>query len=385
MVRIQPNRPAARSEGAEVPVVVPFLDLAATHDEIRDELRGAVHRVIDSGHYILGREVEAFEQEFAAFCEVEHCVAVGNGLDALHIALLALGIGPGDEVIVPVHTFIATWLAVSATGATPVGVEPDERTYTIDATRIEAAISPRTRAIIPVHLYGMPADMNAIRSVADRHRLYVLEDAAQAHGARYNGARVGALGEAAAFSFYPGKNLGAMGDGGAITTRDRHLADTARKLRNYGSLVKYVHERRGMNSRLDEMQAAILRAKLPYLEAWNRRRAELAAAYLEQLAGSGVQLPSVPSYAEPVWHLFVIRARQREGLRDWLRTQGIESAVHYPIPPHLQAAYEGVQTVGAFPLSEQIARECLSLPIGPALSPSAAARCANAVKRFHSA
>jgi len=361
---------------------VPFLDLAATHAEIRHELDAAVARVVDSGCFVLGPEVAAFEHEFAAFCEVEHCVAVGNGLDALRIVLMTLGIGDGDEVIVPVHTFIATWLAVSSTGATPIGVEPLEGTYTLDPSLIECAISRRTRAILPVHLYGMPADMDAIRTIASRHGLPVLEDAAQAHGARYKGRRVGSLGTAAAFSFYPGKNLGALGDGGAITTNDARLAEAARVLRNYGSRVKYVHERQGLNSRLDEMQAALLRAKLPHLERWNHSRSQLSAVYLQELAGSPLGLPEVPAYAEPVWHLFVVRSSERDRLRASLETQGIETAVHYPTPPHLQAAYADSRAARSHPLSERIAGEVLSLPIGPSLDKAAVARCAEAIKEL---
>jgi dTDP-4-amino-4,6-dideoxygalactose transaminase len=378
------REPGSPRTGA-LPTPVPFLDIAATHSEIRDELNAALARVVDSGRFILGPEGEGFEQEFAAYCEVEHCVAVGNGLDALRILLISLGIGQGDEVIVPVHTFIATWLAVSSTGATPIGVEPQEGTYTLDPSLIERAISPRTRAILPVHLYGMPADMDAIRAIASQHGLLLLEDAAQAHGARYKGRRVGSLGQAAAFSFYPGKNLGAMGDGGAITTHDARLADAARTLRNYGSRVKYVHERQGMNSRLDEIQAAILRAKLPHLDRWNRKREELAAVYLGQLVDCGLGLPRIPAYAEPVWHLFVVRSPDRDRMRRYLEAQGIETAVHYPLPPHLQAAYRGSEAQGTYPVSERIAREVVSLPIGPSLGLAAAARCADAIRRFQAA
>ena len=266
---------------------VPFLDLRAAHAEVRDALDAAYRRVVGSGAYVLGAEVEAFEREFAAYCGVGHCVGVGNGLDALHLVLRAYGVGPGDEVVVPSNTFVATWLAATHAGATPVPVEPDPATYNLDPARLEAAITPRTRAIVAVHLYGQPADMDPVREVARRHGLPVVEDAAQAHGARYRGRRAGALGDAAAFSFYPGKNLGGLGDGGAVTTDDAALADRVRVLRNYGSREKYHNEVVGVNSRLDPLQAAFLRAKLPHLDAWNARRAAVAARYLDGLGGVG--------------------------------------------------------------------------------------------------
>jgi dTDP-3-amino-3,4,6-trideoxy-alpha-D-glucose transaminase len=363
---------------------IPFLDIAAIHAEIRDEIDEALGRVVASGRFVLGPEVEAFEREFAAYCEVEHCVTVGNGLDALRIILLALGVGPGDEVIVPVHTFIATWLAVSGVGALPIGVEPDEDTATLDVSKIERAITPRTRAILPVHLYGMPADMDSIRAIAKQRGLWVIEDAAQAHGARYKGGRVGSLGDAAAFSFYPGKNLGALGDGGAITTSDAALANAARTARNYGSRQKYVHESKGLNSRLDEIQAAVLRAKLTHLDRWNTRRGDLARYYLDHLPDC-VRTLRVPSYADPVWHLFVVRSDRRDRLRTYLDAQGIETAVHYPLPPHLQGAYRGAAPAGRYPLSERFARELVSLPIGPAMNSAAAAQCVDAIKRFEAA
>ncbi len=264
---------------------VPFLDLKTPYYEIKEELDAAWHRVMASGWYVLGQEVESFEHEFAAYCEAKHCVGVGNGLDALYLILRAMEIGPGDEVIVPSNTYIATWLAVSMTGATPVPVEPDEVSYNIDPALIEAAITTRTKAILPVHLYGLPADLEPILKIASRHGLRVLEDAAQAHGARYKGKRIGAHGDAVAWSFYPGKNLGAFGDGGAVTTNDRHLAEKLRALRNYGSRVKYVNEVKGVNSRLDPLQAAVLRVKLKYLDEWNERRKRVASLYLERLAG----------------------------------------------------------------------------------------------------
>jgi len=348
---------------------IPFLDLHAAYLELRAELDAAAQRVLASGWYILGAEVEAFEREFAAYCEVEHCIGVGNGLDALHLILRAYGIGPGDEVIVPANTYIATWLAVSYAGAKPVPVEPDARTYNLDPALIEAAITPATKAILPVHLYGQPADMDPINAVAARHGLKVIEDAAQAHGARYKGRRVGGLGDAAGFSFYPGKNLGALGDGGAVVTKDAELAERVRVLRNYGSRVKYHNEVKGFNSRLDELQAALLRVKLPVLDEWNQRRRAAAARYLEEWAGSELGLPFVPDWAEPVWHLFVVRHPQRDELQQRLHQAGIGTMIHYPVPPHLQPAYAELgYGVGAFPITEAMHCEVLSLPMGPHLT-----------------
>ncbi len=347
-----------------VPVAIPFLDLKrlnAVHDEA---IRAGIARVIDSGWYILGEEVAAFEREFAAYCEVKHCIAVADGLAALALILKAYGIGKGDEVLVPSNTFIATWLAVSQAGATPVPVEPDPRTHNIDPARLEAAITPATRAIMPVHLYGQPADMAPLLDVARRHGLKVIEDAAQAHGARYAGRRAGSLGDAAGFSFYPGKNLGAMGDGGAITTNDDALAAKLRLLRNYGSTVKYRHELAGVNSRLDEMQAAVLRAKLPSLDADNAARRRVAAAYLDALQGLPLQLPAVAAGAEPVWHLMVIATDRRAAVQAALTEAGIGHLVHYPIACHQQQAYAD-HTWPALPIAEALQHQVLSLPIAP--------------------
>lgn len=348
---------------------IPFLDLGAQTRELRDELNEALARVLDSGWYLLGDELAAFEREYAQFSGAAHCVGVANGLDALHLCLKAMGIGPGDEVLVPSNTFIATWLAVTYAGATPIPVEPDEHTYNIDPVRIEAAITSRTRAIIPVHLYGHPADLDPILEIAKRHSLWVLDDAAQAHGARYKGKRIGGLADATSWSFYPGKNLGALGDGGAVTTNDQDLADRVRVLQNYGSRVKYVHEVTGFNSRLDEIQAAVLRTKLKCLDEWNTRRSAIAAQYLESLSGTDLVLPQVASWADSVWHLFVVRSAQRDALQENLRAAGIQTLIHYPIPPHLQGAYRdlGLQE-GSLPISEAIHRQVLSLPIGPHLS-----------------
>jgi dTDP-4-amino-4,6-dideoxygalactose transaminase len=354
-------------------VKVPFLDLKAPYLELKEELDAAYLRVMASGWYILGQEVRAFEEEFAAYCEAQHCVGVGNGLDALHLILRAYGIGNGDEVIVPANTYIATWLAVSYAGARPVPVEPDERTYNIDSKRVEAAISSRTRAIIAVHLYGQPADMDCLNDIASEFGLKVIEDAAQAHGALYKGRRVGVLGDGAGFSFYPGKNLGALGDGGAVTTNDAELADRVRMLRNYGSRIKYHNEVKGFNSRLDELQAALLRVKLSKLDEWNTRRKGLAVQYLKTLGGvSDLVLPLVTKWADPVWHLFVVRHPQREVLQQHLASEGIGTLIHYPVPPHLSDAYadEG-WGLGDFPTTEAMAREVLSLPLGPHLSSSA--------------
>lgn len=354
---------------------IPFLDLKPVYDELRDELDAAYRRVMASGWFILGEEVEAFEREFAAYCGVKHCIGVGNGLDALHLILRAYDIGAGDEVIVPSNTYIATWLAISYAGATPIPVEPDERTYNLDPDRIEAAITARTRAIMPVHLYGQPADMAPINAVAQRHTLKVIDDAAQAHGARYRGRRVGGLGDATAWSFYPTKNLGAFGDAGAITTDDDELADRVRVLRNYGSRVKYFNEVKGYNSRLDPLQAALLRVRLKQLDEWNRRRQVIAARYLETLSDVPELIaPWVVDGAEPVWHVFVVRHPQRDKFQQRLTAAGVGTLIHYPVPPHLSDAYrEAGYAPGAFPIAERLAREVISLPIGPHLSGDEAA------------
>jgi dTDP-4-amino-4,6-dideoxygalactose transaminase len=363
---------------------VAFLDVGAAYRELRDELDAAYRRVMESGWYILSEEVAAFEQEFAAYCEVDHCVGVGNGLEALHLVLRAYGIGPGDEVIVPANTYIATWLAVSYAGALPVPVEPAPHTCNIDPARIEAAITPRTRALMPVHLYGQPADMAPLREIARRHALVVIEDAAQAHGARYQGQRVGSLGDAAGISFYPGKNLGAFGDAGAVLTSDAALAERVRVLRNYGSRVKYENEVAGFNSRLDPLQAAFLRVKLRYLDAWNERRRALAQRYLEAFPNiPDLLLPTVTPWAEPVWHLFVVQHPRRNALQQLLEQDSIGTLIHYPIPPHMSGAYAPQGwTLGDFPITERLAQTVLSLPIGPHLSGEDAARVIAAVRRF---
>lgn len=351
-------------------MTVPFLDVRAGYLELRREIDDAVARVLERGQYVLGEEGDAFEREFADAAGAQHCVGVASGLDALHLTLLALGVHPGDEVVVPSNTFIATWLAVSHAGARPVPVEPDEATYNLDPARLESAIGPRTRAIVPVHLYGQPADLDPILEIARRRGIPVLADAAQAHGARYRGRLLGELGNAAAWSFYPGKNLGAFGDGGAITTDDDALAASLRPLRNYGSRTKYVNEVRGFNSRLDEFQAAMLRVKLAHLDRWNARRREIASRYLDGLASAPtLRLPRVPPWADPVWHLFVVRTPRRAALQEHLRRAGITTAVHYPVPPHLQQAYADAGfRRGDLPIAERIHDEVLSLPIGPHLT-----------------
>lgn len=365
---------------------IPFLDLAASYQELKQEVDAAIDRVLASGWYILGPELEAFEAEYAAYCGARHCVGVANGLDALHLALRAMGVGPGDEVIVPSNTYIATWLAVSQCGAVPVPVEPDPETFNIDPAQIEAAITPHTKVILPVHLYGQPADLDPILWIARAHGLKVLEDAAQAHGARYKGRRIGSHGDAVAWSFYPGKNLGALGDAGAITTNDDELADRLRVLRNYGSRVKYVNEVPGWNSRLDPLQAAVLRVKLQHLDAWNARRAEIAGLYREKLAGSGVALPAVPAWAEPVWHLFVIRHPRRDAVQQALNEAGIGTLIHYPIPPHRQQAYANLgYPAGAFPIAERLADDVLSLPMGPHLRLQEAQQVAHVLQKVSQA
>ncbi len=356
---------------------VPFLDLRAAYAELGPEMDAACQRVAASGWYLMGAELEEFEAEFARYCGARHCAGVGSGLDALTLTLRALGVGEGDEVIVPSHTFIATWLAVSAAGARPVPAECDLRTYNLDPAAFEAAITPRTAAVIPVHLYGQPADMAAIGDIAARHGLPVVEDASQAHGARYRGQRVGTFSAAAAFSLNPVKNLGAWGNAGAVVTNDAALAEKVRLLRNYGYRVKYQHEIMGTNSRLDEIQAAILRVKLRRLEEWNARRRALAARYTRALAALAGQadlvLPHVPDWAEPVWHQFVIRLADRAPVQERLRAAGVETLIHYPVPVHLMPAYRDAGwRPGDFPVTERIAAQVLSLPLNPHLPDAAA-------------
>ena len=364
--------------------MIPFLDLKATYTELKAELDAASERVLSSGWYILGEEVDAFEAEWAAYCGAKYCIGVSNGLEALHLILRAMDIGVGDEVIVPSNTYIATWLASSYAGATAIPVEPDPRTYNLNPDRIEAAITARTRAIMPVHLYGQPADMDAINDIAQKHNLKVIEDAAQAHGAKYKGRSVGALGDAAGWSFYPGKNLGAIGDAGAVTTNDPVIAEKVRVLRNYGSRVKYYNEVKGFNSRLDPLQAAFLRAKLGHLDEWNARRKVIAQQYQAGLSNvPNLIVPHVPDWAEPVWHLFVVRHAQRDALQHHLHAAEIGTLIHYPVPPHLSEAYQDAGWhAGQFPLAEQLAQSVLSLPVGPHLSTSAAEIVIDEVRKF---
>ena len=352
-------------------MMIPFNDFASPYQELKEELDEAYHRFMHSGWYVLGKEVESFEEEYAAYCGVKHCVGVANGLDAMHLVLRAWDIGPGDEVIVPSNTYIATWLAVSHTGATPVPVEPDSRTYNINPTLIESAITEHTKAILPVHLYGQAADMDPIMQIAEKHGLKVLEDAAQAQGARYKGRTTGSLGHAAGHSFYPTKNLGAFGDGGAVTTNDPELAGKIKMLRNYGSTKRYYNEVIGYNSRLDELQAAFLRIKLRHLDEWNGRRKRIAAMYLDKLShiSPDLILPFVPEWTDPVWHLFVVRHSQRDLLQEKLKNAGIGTLIHYPVPPHLSEAYMGVKFPNSgFPIAEELAKSVLSIPIGPCIN-----------------
>ncbi len=364
--------------------MIPFLDLGAATRELREDIRSAVGRVVDSGWYVGGAEVAAFERDWAAYCGAGHAVGVANGLDALHLALRAVGVGPGDEVIVASNGYVATQLAVTMAGATPVAVEPDPATYNMDPARIAASISARTKVILPTHLYGQPADLDAIGAVAKAHGLILIDDAAQAHGAAIRGRKVGGGGRSAitCWSFYPSKNLGALGDGGAISTDDAELAARVRRLGNYGSEVRYVNRDLGVNSRLDPIQAAVLSVKLGKLDEWNERRAEVAAFYGEALAGvDGVTLPAVRDWADPAWHLYVVRTERREQLAARLTEAGVQTLIHYPIPPHRQQAYAGTAMAAAdLPIADALAGEVLSLPIGPHLGMEQARRVADAVR-----
>lgn len=362
--------------------MIPFLDLRAAYVELKDELDAAVQRVLGSGWYIGGSEVAAFEEAFAAHTGAEHCVGVGNGLDALHLALRAMDIGPGDEVILSSNSYIATLLAVTMVGATPVLVDPDPQSHNLDPGKVEAAVTAQTRALLPTHLYGQPADLDPLLQIARTRGLWLLEDAAQAHGARYKGKRLGAHGDAVAWSFYPSKNLGALGDAGALTTNNAEIAQRVRVLGNYGSPVRYVNEVKGFNSRLDPIQAAVLTVKLHHLDVWNARRQAIASYYSSELSGLDLDVPMVPDWAEPVWHLYVVRSARRNVLRETLTQQGVQTQIHYPIPPHLQEAYRNLCLAkGSFPIAERLADEVLSLPIGPHLSLEQAAQLVAAVQK----
>jgi dTDP-4-amino-4,6-dideoxygalactose transaminase len=363
---------------------VPFLDVKASYLELRNELDNAYRRVMDSGWYVLGEEVEQFENEYANYCGVRHCIGVGNGLEALHMVLRAYEIGQGDEVIVPANTYIATWLAISYASAIPVPVEPDPRTYNLDPQLLDGAISKRTRAIIAVHLYGQTAAMDQINRIAKEHGLKVIEDAAQAHGARYDGRIAGSLGNAAGWSFYPSKNLGALGDAGAVTTDDDQVAERVRVLRNYGSRKKYFNDVKGYNSRLDPIQAAFLRVKLDHLDEWNHRRNLIARRYLQSLKDiPGLVLPAVNELCLPVWHVFPVLHPRRDDLRQFLSDKGIGTLVHYPIPPHLSMAYSDRDwKEGIFPITERISNTILSIPIGPHLDDQSVETVIDSIRQF---
>ena len=365
-------------------MTIPFLSFTPQHSPIREEVIAAIADVYDKQWYVLGDQVMAFETAYATFNKVQHCVGLANGLDALHLALEALGVGQGDEVIVPSNTYIATWLAVSFLGATPVPVEPDPTTYNLDPTRLAAAITPRTKGIMPVHLYGQACEMGPIMEFAKTHGLWVVEDNAQAQGAAWQGGITGSFGEVNATSFYPGKNLGALGDAGAITTNDAQLAAKIKTLRNYGSQKKYYNEVIGHNSRLDELQAAVLNVKLPKLLQWTLQRQEVARLYDQYLADiSGLVLPAIAEGATHVYHLYVVRTKYRDALQQHLTEQGIGTLIHYPVPPHLQQAYAHLAIpAGSYPIAEEIANTSLSLPMWPGMTEEHVSEVSKAVKSF---
>jgi dTDP-4-amino-4,6-dideoxygalactose transaminase len=364
-------------------MTIPLVDLKAQYQSIKPEIDAAMQRVVNNTSFILGKEVAEFEKNFAAFCRAQHCVGMDSGTAALHLALVILGVKPGDEVITTTHTFIATAEVISQIGAHPVFVDIDPRTYNLDPNLIERAITPRTRAIIPVHLYGQPAEMDAILEVARRHNLRVIEDAAQAHGAEYRGRRAGTMGDIACFSFYPGKNLGAYGDAGALVTNDATLAERARMLRDHGRRDKYEHLIIGYGYRLDALQAAILGAKLPHLDAWNARRRGIADYYTELLTNTDIVTPYFPPHITPIYHIYCVRHKNRDGLRQHLKARGIETGIHYPIPLHLQPVYKDLgYKVGDFPHTEKAANEILSLPMYPELTDEQVQQIVEAVKEF---
>lgn len=359
---------------------IPLVGLFDQYQTIKPEIDAAIENIITKSAFIGGEEVRKFEAEFAAYCETKACVGVGNGTDALHLTLKALGVGPGDEVLTVAHTFIATSEAISLTGARPVFVDIKEDTMLMDPALLEAAITPRTRAIVPVHLYGQPCEMDAILEIAARHNLKVVEDAAQAHGARWRGQRVGSIGDAACFSFYPGKNLGAFGDAGAVVSQDEGLIERVRMLANHGRLEKYTHQIEGHNSRLDGLQAAILRVKLRHLDEWNESRRRHADFYFDALTGGDLRLPVVDEQAMPVWHLFVVRVSDREAFQQMLKADGVATGVHYPVPLHLQPAceYLGI-AMGNLPVTEKVSGEVVSLPMYPELTPGELERIVNTI------
>lgn len=365
---------------------IPLVDLTAQYQPLREDILSRIAEILDGMRLFLGPNVQAFESEFAAFCQVRHAVGISDGTTALQLALLACGVGPGDEVITVSHTFIATAEAIALVGAEPVFVDVDPRLYTMRVEQIGGRITPRTRAIVPVHLYGQPADMDPILAMADEHDLYVIEDACQAHGARYKGRRVGGLGHVAAFSFYFSKNLGAYGEAGLVTTNDGELAERVRMLRDHGSSRRYHHQVVGVNGRLDEIQAAVLRAKLPHLEDWNQSRRRNAAHYSELLSRvEGVVVPRVASYAEHVFHLYVVRVPRRDELRQRLSERGVGTGIHYPVPCHLQEAIRSSGLgPGSLPTTEQVANEILSLPMYPELTAEQREYVVDAIREFHS-
>ena len=359
---------------------IQFVDLRQDYQEIKEEINQAIQRVLESGWFILGKELEAFEKEFAKYIGVKHVIGVNSGSDALYLSVKALGIGKGDEVITVSHTFISTVDAITRNGAKPVFVDIDPETYTMDVSQIEKKITERTKAIIPVHLYGHPADMDPIMEIAEEYGLYIIEDASQAHGAEYKGRKVGSIGHVACFSFYPTKNLGAYGDGGAIVTNDDELAENLRMLRNYGSSKKYYHDFVGVNSRLDEIQAAVLRVKLGHLDEWNEKRRKIAKLYNELLEDSDVITPIEKEWAKHVYHLYVIRHRERDKLHQYLLKNGIKTQIHYPVPVHLQKAYLDLGIRAKLPVTERISREILSLPMFPYLTDAEIEKIAMVVK-----
>ena len=363
--------------------MIPFVDLKAQYASIKDEIGVAIQGILETSQFTLGSEVAAFEKEFAAYCQAEHGIGVNSGTSALHVALLAAGVGPGDEVITVPFTFVATVAAIHYTGARTVFVDIDPHSFTMDATAIEAAITAKTKAILPVHLYGQPADMDPILDIARRHGLIVIEDAAQAHGAEYKGRRVGSLGDLGCFSFYPGKNLGAYGEGGMVVTNNADYTRTMRMLRDWGAEKKYEHVLKGYNYRLEGIQGAVLRVKLRHLEAWTEARRSAASRYDTLLAGSGIPAPEAMSYARHVYHIYAIRTRQRHAWQEALQTQGIQTGIHYPIPVHLLPAYADLgYKAGDFPHAEQAANEVLSLPMFPELSPAQCATVCDALKQL---
>jgi dTDP-4-amino-4,6-dideoxygalactose transaminase len=362
--------------------LIPVFDLQRQTESIRSELDEAIGRVLSSGWYVLGEEVTAFEREFAEWVGVEHCVSVGNGTDAIVVALRALGVQPGDEVITVPNTAVATVAAIELAGARPVLVDVRSDTQLMDVSLVEQAISSRTKAIVPVHLFGQAVDLDPLIALAQTHNIFIVEDCAQAHGATYKGRRVGSIGHVASFSFYPTKNLGALGDGGAVVTNDSTLAERARLIRQYGWRERYVSDIEGLNTRLDELQAAVLRVKLRYLDEWNTARRELAMRYSYSIGRGNVALPCAMEYGEPVYHLYVVQTSQRDALAAYLKSRMVGTAIHYPVPIHLQPAYRRLAAPGCFPVAERLAKTVLSLPMYPELSQEEAQRVADAINEF---